>query len=74
MAQRERLRPRVGRGTVDLALRVGGAGIVGRIEIAPKPWLEDTFWNDFWGDAGATTVAARDSFDRELEIIMRESG
>jgi hypothetical protein len=52
---------------------VGRGGHVGYLQVAPAPWLEPGFLEAFWGDGGVATIAARATFERELEIILRES-
>ena len=51
----------------------GGLGDAGSLTIAPALWLEPGFLEDYWGDGGVATVVAHGVFDRELQIILRES-
>lgn len=52
---------------------VGGAGKADHLEVGPSAWLEDGFFNNYWGDGDEATIAARQTFQAELEIIIRES-
>jgi hypothetical protein len=55
-------------------IRVGGeTGNAGNVKVAPAAWLEAGFLEDYWGDGGQATVSARAAFERELEVILRES-
>lgn len=53
-----------------IAVGVGGSSAA--FELAPEPWLQPTYWVDFFGDGDAATIAARDAFQRELAVIVRE--
>lgn len=50
-------------------VEVGASGTPGYVRIAPGPWLEPSFFNDYWGDGDVAAIAAQETFDRELEII-----
>lgn len=54
-------------------VRVGGTGNPGHLMVAPQEWLEPGFFENYWGDGGAATIAARAAFDREVEAILAES-
>jgi hypothetical protein len=44
------------------------------IMLAPESWLEPSFFPDFWDDEQPEAQRrAREVFERELELIMRES-
>lgn len=54
-------------------VRVGGAGIAGRIDVAPAAWLEPGFFTAFWGDGEEGTLEAQEVFRRDVEAILDES-
>ena len=48
----------------------------GRVQLAPRSWLRDGFWDEVTGSTGsdrATRLAAADLYKRELEIVVTES-
>jgi hypothetical protein len=55
-------------------VQVGLGGHVDSLEIAPASWLEPRFFLDYWGDDPDAAKAAEQVFQRELEVIMRETG
>lgn len=55
------------------SIKVGEGGSTSYVEIAPSAWLEPNFYNAYWGDGDAAAVAAQAVFDREVEVIVRES-
>jgi hypothetical protein len=54
-------------------IAVGGLGSANSLTVAPALWLEPGFLEDYWDDGGVATVAAHGVFDRELQLILRES-
>jgi hypothetical protein len=53
---------------------VGHNGRPDSIVIAPEPWLHHRFFWDYWDDEHPEAQRhARELFDREVELIMRES-
>jgi hypothetical protein len=51
-------------------ISVGTAGIAGAIEIAPEPWLEVGFYEDYWSDEPERARLAEETFLRELDVIL----
>ena len=54
-------------------IRLGAGGSPGAVDIAPEPWLDDGFWEDYFSDGGVAAVAAQEIFRREAEKIISES-
>lgn len=55
-------------------VRIGGStGSAGYLMIAPGPWLEPGFFEEFWGDGGVAALAAQSIFEEELQVILNES-
>ena len=51
----------------------GGLGSANSLPDTPVLWPERGVLEDYWGDGGVATMAAHGVFDRELQIILRES-
>lgn len=51
-------------------IRVGAAGKPGAIDIAPEPWLEPGFLEDYWSDEPDRARLAEETFLRELDVIL----
>jgi hypothetical protein len=55
------------------SIRVGGAGRADIVTIGPASWLEPGFFEDYWSEDPIRGAAAEDTFQRELEVIMRQT-
>jgi hypothetical protein len=42
----------------------------GYLLLAPEPFLQERFWDDYWGDGTRHYVI--DEFERQIELLVRE--